>query len=170
MPAGRLVKSKYASLAWFFSPRSVGAHPWRSETRTCYVRGSACKHPVTTTSHPTQAAEMLTHTFIIQLVTEWLRLSAGHDVQARVLESLPSRGPRTPPGRQLFSVGTPSPQRPSPECRSPAPLPPAGGSPEAVTAASGVPEAPPRLGRWQERAGEPRDTRRPDHAAASSNP
>jgi hypothetical protein len=33
------------------------------------------------------------------------------------------------------------------------------GPPEAVTAVSGTPEAPPRLGRWQERTGKPPDTR-----------
>ena len=42
--------------------------------------------------------------------------------------------------------------------------------PETVTVASGVPDTPPRLGRWQERAGKPRDPRRPDRPAASQKP
>jgi hypothetical protein len=41
---------------------------------------------------------------------------------------------------------------------------------EAVTAASGVPDTPLRLGRWRGRAEKPPDPRRPDRPAASSSP
>jgi hypothetical protein len=70
MPVGRFVKSKYPSLARFFSPKSLAIHPWRSETQTCYVRESACEHPEATTSLLTPTEVNANNIAISQRLTE----------------------------------------------------------------------------------------------------